>query len=124
MLCDWIVPARSHRRCLSPSPLTGIENSQCVTTPEYRAATIRDVKAGVLIARYSGGRPNAKGDFSGIAKNSYYIEDGAIAYPISETMVSGNLASLLTNIVAISSERADFGSGIFPWIRVGGIGIS
>ena len=87
-------------------------------------AMIRDVKAGVLIARYSGGRPNDKGDFSGIAKNSYYIEDGAIAYPISETMVSGNLASLLTNIVAISSERADFGSGIFPWIRVGGIGIS
>jgi PmbA protein len=87
-------------------------------------AIIKDVKAGVLIARYSGGRPNDKGDFSGIAKNSYYIEDGAIAYPISETMVSGNLASLLTNIVAISSERADFGSGIFPWIRVGGIGIS
>ncbi len=87
-------------------------------------AMIGDVKAGVLIARYSGGRPNDKGDFSGIAKNSYYIEDGAIAYPISETMVSGNLASLLTNIVAISSERADFGSGIFPWIRVGGMGIS
>jgi PmbA protein len=78
----------------------------------------------VLIARYSGGRPNDKGDFSGIAKNSYYIENGVIAYPISETMVSGNLASLLTNIVAISAERADVGSGIFPWIRVGGIGIS
>ncbi len=42
---------------------------------------IRDVKAGVLITRFSGGRPNDKGDFSGIAKNSYYIENGAIAYP-------------------------------------------
>jgi PmbA protein len=85
---------------------------------------IRDVKAGVLITRFSGGRPNDKGDFSGIAKNSYYIENGAIAYPISETMVSGNMASLLTNIVSISKERADFGSGIFPWVRVGGVGVS
>lgn len=87
-------------------------------------AMIRDVKSGVLITRFSGGRPNDKGDFSGIAKNSYYIENGAIAYPISETMVSGNMASLLTNIISISKERADFGSGIFPWARVGGIGIS
>ena len=39
-------------------------------------------------------------------------------------MVSGNMAALLTHIVAISAERADFGSGVFPWVRVGGIGIS
>jgi PmbA protein len=85
---------------------------------------IRDVKAGILITRFSGGRPNDKGDFSGVAKNSYYVDNGEVSYPISETMVSGNMAALLTNIVAISSERADFGSGIFPWVRVSGIGIS
>ncbi len=92
------------------------------TTP--LPAMIRDVKNGILITRFSGGRPNDKGDFSGIAKNSYYIENGAVAFPISETMVSGNMAELLTNIIAVSSERADYGSGIFPWVRVGGIGIS
>ncbi len=92
------------------------------TTP--LAEMIRDVKSGVMIARFSGGRPNDKGDFSGIAKNSYYIENGAIAFPISETMVSGNMAELLMHIVAVSSERADFGSGVFPWVRVSGIGIS
>jgi len=85
---------------------------------------IADVRAGIVITRFSGGRPNDKGDFSGIAKNSYYVENGAIAYPISETMVSGNMASLLTNIVAVSKERADYGSGVFPWVRVGEIGIS
>ena len=85
---------------------------------------IRDVKAGILITRFSGGRPNDKGDFSGVAKNSYYVDNGEVSYPISETMVSGNMAALLTHIVAISAERADFGSGVFPWVRVGGIGIS
>jgi PmbA protein len=88
------------------------------------ADMIRDVRAGLVITRFSGGRPNDKGDFSGIAKNSYYVENGAIAYPISETMVSGNMAQLLTDIVAVSKETADFGSGVFPWVRVRGIGIS
>ena len=88
------------------------------------ADMIRAVRAGIVITRFSGGRPNDKGDFSGIAKNSYYVENGAIAYPISETMVSGNMASLLTNIVAVSKERADYGSGVFPWVRVADVGIS
>ncbi len=87
-------------------------------------AMIRDVRQGVLITRFSGGRPNDKGDFSGIAKNSYYVENGAIVHPISETMVSGNMAALLTNIVAISSERADFGYAVYPWVRAVGLGIS
>ena len=78
----------------------------------------------MLITRFSGGRPNDKGDFSGIAKNSYYIADGAIAYPLSETMVSGNLAQLLFDIAGISSERADYGYAVLPWLRVTGIGVS
>jgi len=79
---------------------------------------------GLLITRFSGGRPNEKGDFSGIAKNSYYVTDGEVKYPISEVMVSGNLADVLFNIDSVSSERADFGHRVFPWVRTRGIGIS
>lgn len=85
---------------------------------------VADVEKGVLITRFSGGRPSDNGDFSGVAKNSYYIEDGEVKFPLSETMVSGNLAEVLRNICAISRERVDSGSSILPWIRVGGIGIS
>jgi len=92
------------------------------TTP--LAEMIGGVREGVLITRFSGGRPNDKGDFSGIAKNSYYLADGAIAYPLSETMISGNLAQLLLDIAAVSSERADYGYSVLPWVRVGGIGVS
>jgi PmbA protein len=85
---------------------------------------IGSTRKGVLITRFSGGRPNEKGDFSGIAKNSYYVADGEVKHPISETMVSGNLAEVLLNIDAISSERADFGHAIYPWVRTTGIGVS
>ena len=85
---------------------------------------VADVERGILIGRFSGGRPSANGDFSGIAKNSYYIENGVVRYPISETMVSGNMARLLLDISAVSTERSDFGTGAFPWMRTSNITVS
>lgn len=83
-----------------------------------------DVQQGVLISRFSGGRPSEKGDFSGVAKNSFYIEDGEVRQPISETMVSGNLAALLMDIDAVSIETVHFGSSHYPWVKVSNIGVS
>ncbi len=85
---------------------------------------IAGIDEGILLSRFSGGQPNDNGDFSGVAKNSFYIKDGKLLYPISETMISGNLAELLMDITAISEERVDFGSGILPWIRAKGVVIS
>jgi PmbA protein len=85
---------------------------------------IASTRRGVLITRFSGGRPSEKGDFSGVAKNSYYVADGAVQYPVSEVMVSGNLADLLLSVDAVSAERADFGYSVAPWVRAAGVGIS
>jgi len=85
---------------------------------------IRSVDRGILLCRFSGGNPSDNGDFSGVAKNSYCIENGEIKYPIKETMISGNLSNLLMSIKNISRERIDFGGGILPWIQAGGITIS
>ena len=74
---------------------------------------VKSIKRGILLARFSGGYPSANGDFSGIAKNSYLIEDGEIKYPISESMVSGNFADMLMNVKAVSKERVDSGRSIF-----------
>ena len=85
---------------------------------------IKHVDQGILIGRFSGGQPSSSGDFSGIAKNSYYIENGDIKHPISETMVSGNMANALLDICDLSVERADFGMGAFPWVRTSGVTVS
>lgn len=85
---------------------------------------IRGVKKGLLVARYSGGNPSANGDFSGVAKNSYYIENGKVMYPVNETMISGNLAEVFKNIVGITQERIDFGAAILPYIHTSGVTIS
>ena len=87
-------------------------------------ALIRETERGIVLARFSGGAPNHKLDFSGVAKNSFYVEDGEIRYPLIETMVSGNFQDLLGNIRAVSSESIDFGSGEFPWLVASGVTIS
>ncbi|WP_203527891.1 TldD/PmbA family protein [Clostridium thermarum] len=85
---------------------------------------VKGVERGIVLARFSGGRPSANGDFSGVAKNSYYIENGQIKYPISETMISGNLCEIFKNIKGISKERVDYGSAIYPYVCVTGATIS
>jgi len=85
---------------------------------------VRSVDRGILVCRFSGGSPSDNGDFSGVAKNSYLIEGGEIRHPLRETMISGNLATVLKDIRGISRERVNFGSEVLPWIAVGGVTIS
>lgn len=85
---------------------------------------IKSIDKGLLLARFSGGNPASNGDFSGVAKNSYYIENGEIKNPISETMVSGNIRDMFENMGEISKDRVDFGYCVFPWISFKGVTVS
>jgi PmbA protein len=90
--------------------------------------SIRDIIAGIdrglLVSRFSGGSPSSSGDFSGVAKNSFLIENGQIGPAVSETMISGNLAGMFEKLRGISSERVQDGSSLLPYIAVDGITIS
>ena len=92
------------------------------TTPY--AEMLRSVKRGLLVCRFSGGNPTPSGDLSGVAKNSYYIENGQIQYPVNETMIAGNLYQFFKQIGAISKERTNFGTAILPSILIQGVQIT
>lgn len=85
---------------------------------------IANVKEGVLCMRASFGSPNAKGDLSAVLKNSYYIKDGMLQYPINESMMSINLIDVFKDIAAISQESVNTGSSIYPYLQFGGASIS
>ena len=87
-------------------------------------ALIRETERGIVLGRFSGGVPNHKLDFSGVAKNSFHVEDGEVRFPLIETMVSGNFQDLLMNIRGVSRESVDFGGGAFPWLAASGVTIS
>jgi len=79
---------------------------------------------GIVLSRFSGGQPNNNLDFSGVAKNSFYVEDGRIQFPLVETMVSGNLQNLLLDIKGLSRESINFGGHQYPFLAAGGVTIS
>jgi PmbA protein len=82
---------------------------------------IKKTKKGLLLARFSGGSPAANGDFSGVAKNSFLIEDGRVTTPVSEMMISGNAFELMKSVTAVSKERVNDGGTLTPWIAVEGL---
>ena len=85
---------------------------------------IKGISRGVLLNRFSGGSPGPSGDVSGIAKNSFLIEDGKVTDALSETMVSFNILDILSNIPAISAERCQDGISVLPWCCFDGVTIS
>lgn len=85
---------------------------------------IAGIDKGLLVSRFSGGSPASNGDFSGVAKNSFLIENGKVGPAISETMISGNLAGMFEKLRGLSKERVQDGSSLIPYIAVDGITIS
>lgn len=88
------------------------------------ADIIAAVPRGALVDRLSMGNPAPGGDFSGVIKNSFAIDGGRVGAALAETMISGNVAQMLKDVVAVSAERIDSGSDALPWLRVSGLHFS
>ena len=85
---------------------------------------IKNVKRGIYVKRFSGGQPSSNGDFSGVAKNSFLIEDGKLTKPLSEVMINGNLADMMKNLIDISKETVSDGMSVLPYAAFGGVTVS
>jgi PmbA protein len=92
------------------------------TTP--LADIVAAVPRGALVGRLSMGEPAPNGDFSGVIKNSFRVEGGQVGPALAETMISGNVAQMLHDVLAVSAERIDGGSQALPWLRIGGLHFS
>ncbi len=107
-----------------PRSLNSGKNLEVVPGDVSLEDMIKDIDKGLIINRFSGGDPSINGDFSGVAKNSFIIENGKIGSAVSETMISGNILDMLNNIVAISKEQVTDGSTLMPWAEFDGVTVS
>ena len=85
---------------------------------------ISGIDRGILVMRFSGGQPAPSGEFSGVAKNSFLIENGIIVGALSETMISGCVPDMLRQIRGISSDLLKDGNVSMPYIAFDGLTIS
>ena len=106
------------------TPNTSLGNMVIPAGDKPLAEIIGGIEKGLLVSRLSGGEPASSGDFSMVAKNSFLIENGQIGPAVSEVMINGNLAEILKNIRALSTETECDGSSVAPWCCFDGITIS
>ena len=92
------------------------------TTPRSELAA--GIARGAWVGRLSMGNPASNGDFSGVIKNSFVISGARLGPALSETMISGNIAQMLCDVVAVSRERIDSGALQLPWLRVANLHFS
>ena len=85
---------------------------------------ISGIDKGLFVMRFSGGAPAASGEFSGVAKNSFLIENGRITDALSETMISGCVPEMLNHIRGISTDLLRDGDVSLPYIAFDGVTIS
>ncbi len=82
------------------------------------ADILRDIRQGLYVTALMGAGFNpATGDYSRGAAG-FWIENGHLAWPVSEVNISGNLAQMLADIDAVGSDIAWFGAAAAPTIRI------
>ncbi len=107
-------------------PMVKNTGSDLVVEPgnQTLAELIASVDKGLILGGFSGGNPGTNGEFSGVAKNSFLIENGKVKCAVTETMVNGNLGDAFRNIRGISKEVLCDGGSVVPYIAVDGIVVS
>lgn len=110
----------------SGRPLVKNDGNNTVITAGDKSLSdiIRETKQGLIVKSFAGGQPGSNGEFSGIVKNSLYVENGEIKGAVTETMINGNLGGMLNNIRDISSEVVYDGFSAVPYIAFENIVVS
>jgi len=85
---------------------------------------IKGVERGLFIQRLAASYPASDGSISGVAKQSFLIEDGKIGRAVLGTTADSNILDMAKNIKAVSKEQVNFGHAIFPYLHIGGVTIS
>lgn len=89
-----------------------------------KAELVRGIKEGILVTRFSGNANFVSGDLSGTVKGGFYIRNGKIVHPITNTMIAGNVFEAIANISGISKEIEKVYSFRLPYLAVEGLSIT
>ncbi len=109
---------------ISSVPGIGATNFTIKEGTSSKEDLIKGVKQGVLVTRFAGFPNPMTGEFSGAVKGGWLIKDGKLTVPLCETLIQGNIYDLFTKISAISKERRQVMSSLFPWILIDDVSVT
>lgn len=83
----------------------GVHNVECISNdPRELSELLAQMKQGLLVTEVMGQGVNlVTGDYSRGA-SGFWVENGEIAYPVSEITIAGNLRDMLQKIIAVGTD--------------------
>jgi len=105
-------------------PKIGPTNLSILPGEGTKEELIREIKEGLFVTRFSGNTNPISGDFSGVAKAAYLIENGRPARPVAGSLIAGNAFDALKRISAVSEKRERIYNFTLPYIRVEGVSVT
>ena len=83
------------------------------------------LQTGLVLKRFSGNSDPVSGQFSGVAKNSWWVEKGKRTSALKEVMIAGNMFDLLKSIQLIGSKVHCIGGSFdSPYILIDGVSVT
>jgi PmbA protein len=111
--------ANAHRGSSSP-PSPGVSNVHMIKGKIGRDALLKDIPRGFYVNEMMGSAVNGvTGDYSRGA-SGFWIENGALTYPISEVTIAGNLKDMFKAITAADDLEFRYSVNA-PTLRIDGM---
>ncbi len=108
----------SAQRGVASLPEPGAANLVLAPGPTPAEEIVAGTTEGLLVTALMGfGFNPTTGDYSRGAAG-FWIENGAIAYPVAEANISGNVAEMLAQVDAVGSDLTWFGATAAPTVRI------
>jgi len=83
------------------------------------------LNSGLVLKRFSGNADPVSGEFSGVAKNSWWVKNGKRTHSVKEVMVAGNMFDLLDRVNLVGStihrQSSSFDS---PYMLIDGLSVT
>ena len=127
-LCNYYAARKLGLESTGSADGSGVGPGNFYLQPDSGALSPQDIiagtKKGLLLIRTLGhGLNSVTGDISRGAFG-LWIEDGAIAYPVSEVTISGNLGRILESIEAVGTDLEFHGPIVGPTVKVAEMTVS
>ncbi len=106
------------------SPSVGPTNIIIPEGSEKLNSIIKEIRKGVLVTRFSGNVSSVSGDFSGVVKGGFLIDNGRKKFPVKETLIAGNIYESISCVKNISKKRKMVGTFLLPYLCIDKISIT
>jgi PmbA protein len=114
----------SAQRSVASLPAPGASSLVLAVGDRDPAGIIAEVEDGLYLTTLMGfGFNPTTGDYSRGAAG-FWIKNGALAFPVTEVNISGNMAEMLANVDAVGNDAMTFGSTSAPTVRIARMTVS